>query len=102
MTRKLMPTMVLAAAMMVGGTTAVHAAVATAARQEQVASVPGQNSAAALEQYNRRLADYRKDLAAYEADPTIWTTEIPQPPAMPAAPEAQTRQQQSTRKGEQP
>lgn len=37
----------------------------------------------AEQEYARKLAEYRKDLAAYEADPTIWTVAIPTPPEKP-------------------
>lgn len=42
------------------------------------------NQVAAEKEYARRVAEYQKNRAAYEADPTIWTADVPVKPAKPS------------------
>ncbi len=43
------------------------------------------DQSATQKEYASRLAAYHKDLTAYEADPTIWTAEIPVKPVQPTS-----------------
>ena len=65
------------------------AALASGPAPGKAATEPSGAKAAQVEQadpekeYARLLAAYQKDRTAYEADPTIWTTAIPEPPVKP-------------------
>ncbi|MBI1922149.1 MAG: hypothetical protein HYS23_13835 [Geobacter sp.] len=75
MKKKVIATMAVTAAVMFGGVFSAYALPAEA----QTDTV-----AAAMEKYEQKLADYRKDMAAYEADPNEWTAEVPRVPEKPA------------------
>lgn len=87
----------LMSAVMFGGVHLAGAVSDSAVSSQAREAVTNQESGAAMEEYKRLLADYRKDLTAYEADPGTWTVEIPRPPTRPGSTAAAARQPQSPR-----
>jgi len=92
MEKRMIPAIALLVAVMSGGAFPAHAYQANATNKAETETVANPDYAAAMEQYNRLLADYRKDMAAYEADPGEWTADIPRMPARPDVPATLTLQ----------
>jgi hypothetical protein len=93
MKRKLIGAVALMIAVTAGGPLAVSAASPEKPWAERVTDPD-----AAAAEYDRLLADYRKDLAAYEADPGIWTAEVPRMPARPESPKTAALRTQATQR----
>jgi len=92
----ILATALMAVAVMSGGAYSAHASLADATDKTEMEQVANPDYAAAMEEYNRLLADYRKDMAAYEADPGEWTAVIPRMPARPNVPANITRRKSAT------
>jgi hypothetical protein len=58
------------------------------AAQEGADAATSPEYARAMKRYERLLAEYAKNQAAYEADPGTWTAEVPRKPEKPAPPPA--------------
>lgn len=101
MKMRLIPAIALMAALMSGGALSAYALPVDAANEPNMEGGPNPDYAAAMEHYNRLLADYRKDLAAYEADPGTWTADIPRMPVKPDIAETGTRLKEPTQQVEQ-
>jgi len=95
MKKRVIPAVALMAAVMSGGAFPAHAFLADTMNNSEIETVANPDYAAAIEEYNRLLAVYRKDMAAYEADPGEWTVEIPRMPPRPVVPATITRQRRA-------
>jgi hypothetical protein len=95
MKKKVIATMAVTAAVMFGGVFSAYALPAEA--QTDTVAAAKSDRAAAMEKYDQQLADYRKDMAAYEADPNEWTAEIPRMPGKPAVAEDAAGQEHAKR-----
>lgn len=91
MKKRLIPAIALMAAILFGGAFSAHALPAGAANMAETETVANPGYQAAMARYERQLADYRKDMVAYEADPGEWTAEVPRMPAKPDVPAAVAR-----------
>lgn len=100
MKKKTITAIALLAAVLSGGAVSAQALPVDVAEKKDMEAMWNPGNAASMEKYNQRLAEYRKDRAAYEADPGEWTTEIPLMPARQEVPETVARQEQARNNGQ--
>jgi hypothetical protein len=83
MKTKMIAIVALMTATMSGAAFAAESTQTIQPRHKAGAATQQVSPAAAQKGYAQLLAEYRKNKAAYDADPTVWTAEVPVKPTQP-------------------